>query len=289
MPRSALDIGGDIVADNDKSVRVAGVFYKYREFPPDCDKQSWQRLELMLADRQIYFSSPRQLNDPFDCFPSVTLKYSPADARRKSEEYVAEGVEQRDGIKVTEKHRRDPGFQRAVSELMRDITSETSRTDKLYDAIATHTGVYCMSKRGDSILQWSYYGGGHSGFCLQFTIPPDAVAPFDMVAGVQYVNDRESVDVFDLISKNNKDYLWPLVRRKLDKWQHEEEVRAFVTRSGVARFPPETLTGVIFGTKTTDSNKRWIRQTVERSGLKVRYYQVQQSYAHFELALCELK
>lgn len=270
------------------SVRVSGLFYKYREFPSDCDKDSWKRLEFMLTDRQIYFSSPKQLNDPFDCFPYVTLKYNTADARRKSEDYIAEGVEQRDGIKVTEKHRRDPAFQRAVSELMKDITSEKARTDKLYDQIAAHTGVYCMSKRGDSILQWSYYAKGHSGFCLEFTILPNAAPPFDMVVGIQYVDDRESVDVFDLISGNNKDYLWPLVRRKLDRWQHEEEVRAFVTRSGVTRFAPEALTGVIFGTKTADSHKQWVRQAIEQGGMRVRYYQLERSYSHFQLARREL-
>jgi hypothetical protein len=207
---------------------------------------------------------------------------------RYLQDYIAEGVEERDGIKVTEKHRRDPGFQRAVSELMKDITSERSRTDKLYDQIAAHTGVYCMSKRGDSILQWSYYAKGHSGFCLEFTIPQNAAPPFDMVVGMEYVRDRESVDVFDLISKNNKDYLWPLVRRKLDRWQHEEEVRAFVTRSGVTRFAPETLTGVIFGTMTADPHKQWVRQTLEQGGLRVRYYQLERSYSHFELARREL-
>jgi hypothetical protein len=276
------------MADTDESVRVSGLFYKYREFPADCDKEGWERLELMLRDRQIYFSSPKQLNDPFDCFPHVTLDCSTAEARRKSEEYIAEGVEQRDGVKVTEKHRRDPGFQRAVSELMADITSERARTDKLYDQIAAHTGVYCMSKQGDSILQWSYYAKGHSGFCLEFNIPPKAAPPFDMVVGMEYVQDRRSVDVFDLISKNNKAYLWPLVRRKLDRWQHEEEVRAFVTRSGLTRFSPGMLTGVIFGTKTAEPHKEWLQRTLEQGGMRVRYYQLERSYSHFQLDRREL-
>ncbi len=275
------------MTDTDESVRVSGVFYKYREFPLDCDELGWKRLELMLSDRQIYFASPKQLNDPFDCFPHVTLEGSTAEIQQKCENYVAEMVEERDRIRVTERHRADPGFQAAVDHLVQDITNQRARSGKLYDQIDKHTGVYCMSTCADSILQWSYYASGHTGFALEFTIPSNSAPPFDMVVGVEYVADRQGVEVFDLLSKNNKSYLWQLVRRKLDRWQHEGEVRAFVTRSGVARFTPDALTSVIFGTKTSPAHKSWIKNTLKQAGLSVRYLQAEQSYSHFQLTLRE--
>ena len=72
-------------------------------------------------------------------------------------------------------------------------------------------------------------------------------------------------------------------RRARRDWDHEEEVRAFVPTPGLRKFVPDALTGIVFGTKTTDANKAWVQERIEKGGLKVKYYQAIQSFTHFEL------
>jgi hypothetical protein len=103
------------------------------------------------------------------------------------------------------------------------------------------------------------------------------------VAEVEYVADRDSVDIFEL--SQNRDFLWRMVRRKYKDWNHEHEVRAFTDKPGLKRFAPKFLTGVVFGAKTTDENKQWLRDQLASSEIKVRYYQASRSFTHFELSI----
>jgi hypothetical protein len=273
---------GSPMADIDDAVRVFGDFYKYREFPAAFDKQAWNRLEDTLVKEEVWFPAPGTLNDPYDCSPHIDTLGTPEEVRQKAEDLLVE-IQRGRGDVITPAIRRRPSFQQAVSELVEGLRVRNYRLRTLLEVIDQNTGVYCMSRRNNSILQWSYYGGGHSGLCLEFSVSKASKPPFDQVVAVEYVNDRVSFDLFDVIGPNNRNVLWPMVRKKFRDWDHEEEVRAFVPTPGLRKFVPHALTGIVFGTKTTDANKAWVQERIDKGGIKVKYYQAIQSFTHFEL------
>lgn len=270
------------MTDIDHDVRVFGTFYKYREFPATGDAQAWSRLETTLLKREIFFPSPTDLNDPFDCSPRIDLGGDPDHIRRKAADLLAEIAGNR-GVRITPSDRKSKKFEREVSNLVEQLRSEQFRGQALADSVGKKTGIYCMSKKNDSILQWSYYGGGHGGVCLEFTVPQNAPAPFDQVVPIEYVSDRQSVDLFDVIDRKDRGFLWQMVRRKYRDWDHEQEVRAFAPAPGLRIFAPEFLTGIIFGSRACGDHIQWTREHVEKGGLKVNYFRAVQSYSHFAL------
>ena len=261
----------------DKGRRVHGAFYKYRAFPQETDEEGWKRLENILTKLEAFFPAPSTLNDPFDCYPRIELHGEPQEVRAKAASLVAEQIRQH-GIQLSSE-----AFEQTVSDLVANIQKPEHRNEELFKAVNAGTGVYCMCRRNDSILQWAYYGGDHQGFCLEFTIPQAAKAPFEYVAAVEYVVDRESIDFFDL--DGNRDFLWRMVRRKFKEWDHEHEVRAFTTQPGLKRFAAELLTGIVFGAKTSGEHKAWVRAQVAKSGAPPRYYQASSTFTHFKLTI----
>jgi hypothetical protein len=276
------------VIDTGESVRVHGTFFKYRAFPDKSDTGRWNQLEAVLTNLEGYFAGPSTLNDPFDCYPRVGLHGEPEEIRRKTTAFLLEDAARR-GRCLTEADQRGDDFQQCVSEQIEQFKDERFRTEHLFNAINAHTGIFCMSRCPDSILQWGYYGGGHAGFCLQFSIPQGAAPPFDQVVGIEYVPDRQSIDLFDLIGPNSQDFLWRMVRRKFDRWKHEEEVRAFLPKPGLRQFAAEFLTGIIFGAKASDDKQRWVRERLAKSAPHVRYYRAVPSFTHFELKVERLE
>lgn len=264
--------------------RVHGTFYKYRVYPEKDDEAGWARLEGMLTNSELFFPSPGTLNDPFDCYPRIELRGEPDEIRKNAAALIQEVLE-RQGKKLSIAQLRSAEFERDVSSLIGKMRTPEYRNEKLFEVLDKATGVYCMCRRNDSILQWAYYGAGHCGFCLEFTIPEGAEPPFDYVAEVEYVPDRESVDIFELSEPQNRDFLWRMVRKKYKDWNHEREVRAFTDKPGLKRFAPKFLTGVVFGAKTTDDNKQWLRDQLAKSDIKVCYYQASRSFTHFELRI----
>ena len=159
--------------DPDALVRVWGVFYKYREFPADCDTDRWAWLDNVFLRNEIYFAAPSSLNDPFDCYPRIELPDDPAKTRNLAQKMVLEVLATR-GIQLTAAQIRRDDFQRELTSTLAALRSPSFRNETLFNTIDSATGIFCMSNNNDNILQWSYYGGGHSGFCLEFNVPETA-------------------------------------------------------------------------------------------------------------------
>lgn len=173
-----------------KATQLVGVFYKYRRFPGPRDRAAWKRLEDLFVRRELHFPSPGTLNDPFDCYPRLGLTASKSGLKQKATAlYVSERVRV-DG-KTHEEILASKDLRTGVDNVIRNLRSPAVRLSALSNAIDSCTGIYCMSRRPDSILQWSYYGGDHAGFCLEFTVPRHPKPPFDHVMAVTYVSRRE--------------------------------------------------------------------------------------------------
>jgi len=205
--------------------------YKYEAF-------SAQSL-LNLKSQVIYFGSPLQFNDPYDCALTPNL-LEPTDAEVES----IRGIYlENPGLSERARNEFETfGTRQLRSALMRAARAGFRHT---VEEFLEQRGVACFSERNDDLLMWSHYGGGYKGFCLEFDSSADAL---QNVQQVRYVPALPALDLSTVLLSNDFHPIQELFCTKSTAWSYEREWRAIHNVAGTQFcYPPEALTGVYFG------------------------------------------
>jgi len=229
--------------------RINGTFYKYRVLDENGRR--------MLSLREFFYSPPSKLNDPIDCYPYVTLDL---DAKR-TRQYI-DGL-----VRKTYPHAHGKGLQRFVSLATAQWRNEFTRSRMLYKEIDGITGVLSMSRGFDSAWQWSYYAGGHRGFCVAvrcgegLTINP--------VYEMTYSSERSVIDMIRMLEDTTyqREELHLVLLRKSEAWKPEDEVRGLASPSGPHNVEPDEIVGVYLGTRMNEKQRDEVRALMKQGGL----------------------
>jgi Protein of unknown function (DUF2971) len=167
----------------------------------------------------LRFSQRNALNDPFE--------FRPGGSHEKFEEQRQQKLKEHDTGKNRKTKRSKP----------HRIKTEKIKNHTLEAALQTSTtisnenvGIFCLSKRWNSVLMWSHYANSHQGFCLGLNrdklaalytcIPNDSGAtesgPYDVIYSDERIPssmDPENNDYFKLFYTKSKD------------WSYEQECR----------------------------------------------------------------
>lgn len=192
-----------------------------------------------LKGQILYFGSPLQFNDPYDCalVPNVLLP---------SDEEVEE---------IRLKFLTDPDItpiqiatiNAAHTDGLRQILLGIGHTvlKNTVKSFLQERGVTCFSENNDNLLMWSHYGGRYAGFCLEFST---AFTPFDKIRKVKYRTDLPKIDLKTLHVSDNYDQVLEFYCTKSEAWSYESEWRAVHAKAGTKfGYQSECLTGVYFG------------------------------------------
>lgn len=113
-------------------------------------------------------------------------------------------------------------------------------------------GVLCLSEVYDSLLMWSHYTNGHTGFCLWFR----RLFPVFLTAiPVIYSAGYPKVDAIPDPQKNR--LIVPLRTKSVD-WSYEREWRV-LWEDGAGKskqYPENSLVGVILGCRISERHRR---------------------------------
>jgi hypothetical protein len=246
--------------------------YRYRPMgQPDLD----DRVQAILTDGELWFPSPAQLNDPFDPIRQSIATTSADDLRplvRKAIDDKSPGLTEAEK-KDIEEQILSPPFR--------------GRFDQLVNDLLDRSGISCFSERNDEILMWSHYTNGHKGICLEFD--KDILdREWQHFYGVRKVTYTDSLPNFNP-NLPPMDRTASLVLTKYSGWSYEREwraVRILETGKGLGliKFPPSSLTGVVFGCKTPDLERDQIRAWVSAGPCKgVRFFEARMRGLAFAL------
>ncbi|WP_373988113.1 DUF2971 domain-containing protein [Duganella sp. BuS-21] len=204
--------------------------YKYAAFTA-------QNLE-NLKNQAIYFNSPRNFNDPYDCSVTPTIQIpTDVDVDSIRARYLADPTTP---ISVREQ------LQRATTERLRQMFMNSAKdvaAAKIKEFSDTR-GVSCFSESCDDLLMWAHYGGNYRGFCLEFD-----TSYFPNLQKVHYSTAMPSFDLVPILKHELEasDFMSMFSSKSLS-WAYEREWRAFHAEVGTSYgYPPEVLTGVYFG------------------------------------------
>jgi hypothetical protein len=136
------------------------MLYKYRswkrEFHSDC-----------LLKNMLFFSSPKNMNDPFD------FKIPPNFSLLNSDETINQYIDICVSKFTKEQIAQMGGLEHLRKSKFNDFEGNPPKAQADYESlfypiVEKHFGVLCFSQIWNNVLMWSHYADNHSGFCLGF-------------------------------------------------------------------------------------------------------------------------
>jgi hypothetical protein len=227
------------------------VLYKYRSL----SKDSREFVRRIFTRNEVYFPSRTEFNDPFDCRPRFSADATKAEHRAYLDRLVAKRMPH---LKTQERRAEIKKFLKARDQLLPSVVDAAARD--LDEKLDKDIGIFCLSARPDHILMWSHYADAHSGLCLRFDA--GQASPLQNARPVRYQSDYP---VCNFATSSREDTINSMVYTKASEWAYEEEWRVHNADGGpgVKEFPPEILTGVIFGARIADVDRKavcaWVR------------------------------
>lgn len=248
---------------------------------------SSRSISAVFKHRNVYFSSPENFNDPFECRPHFRM---PSANEFKS--YMAE-----QGVPSSERNKLKHKFREWYSDKPDEVREEMHRTTRTF-------GLFCATPHNDNLLMWSHYGEEHKGICLGFDVNLREGLDgklidhfFGAIAPVTYTDQYPVINVL----KHHKfeqaflkgdvremaEFVSSLMLSKSHHWSYENEIRCIVGPMqggvGVRSFHPERLREVILGAKVEDDFRKKVVDLVHQYPSDIDLYESRLSESKYEL------
>ncbi len=258
--------------------REPSILYKYLSWKPGHVRES-------LRDHAIYFTPPRQLNDPQDCMVAVRWDLLDDEKSIQLWKELEAQLERIDNDAANEV--RTSGYS---PHIIRDYLMKTHRfAPEFRDE---RLGIFSLASYCNDFAMWSNYGDCHKGFCIGYS-----VEVLDRILGINLNSDRSvirwQVDYVDTVREldprtGRLEYiLLQQFTTKHVKWAHEDEIR-YVSlgcdNGRLVKIPPDAYQEVIFGFGISDEHAEDIKTSLRKSGIRAKLYQTKS-----EILRCQLK
>jgi hypothetical protein len=243
------------------------LLYKYRPKPN-------KYLKKLLIERELYFSSPSNFNDPFDCYPLAEYNGSDEEIKthlRPKAQRLFSAASSGD-------------VENAMNELLADkdkfnsAVAKFSAQDSLDD-----TKIYCLTASPTSILMWSHYAEYHRGICLGFDAKVGTI--FGRASKVEYVDKRLVINLL----ADNPDYKANVRKSFFEKskdWHYEEEYRILSPDDNyIHHYEPHDLKKIIFGAKISQEDKATVMQWYEELDFQPELFQAQLHGSRYQIQI----
>lgn len=175
-------------------------------------------IKSILKNGTLRFSAPANLNDPFE----MSLNLLDFSSKVKDMKAFVQSQFLRDGYAFEHaKYAIDAFNPKQLKDMYVDI----------YEQLKKNSGIFCMSKKNDSVLMWSHYGRKHTGACIGFKFLPvyteGATAMFTF--NVCYTENIVPMKILSVDSNEEwmkSFFYWIFTKSK--HWEYEAEVRAIL-------------------------------------------------------------
>ncbi len=251
-----------------KTAAALGIkqLYHYQSFEPE-------RLKCIFTDEMLYFSIPRDFNDPWDCQPCFSKSgLDDAEEYKRAVSFFAE-CDRTQNISLSEAEH-DQRKQKMLADRKFLESMIDQMTSGMKEAIHSQFRVYCLSTHPDSILMWAHYAASCRGLCLEFSVQDEL---FCCALPVEYL---DNYPLFSIADTGEQENIRPLIT-KSRVWNYEDEYRIIASehpfkvptgpsaKFGFVKFQGRALKSIIFGSQMSESDQDMIRAMVNDSGWNV--------------------
>jgi hypothetical protein len=204
----------------------------------------------LIINGHLWFSSPQDFNDPFDCNMHPRKEYEQDDIitflkRTKTHDHsrFLNPQEIANGLKLWKK----------------DSKQYEARLLSQIKPLVNSKGLCCFTERKDSVIMWSHYADCHKGVCLGFDLES---LPFVQVDRIKYVNEFPDLNWF----KDFEGSFVKMLRHKSIEWSYEQEIRIWGKTNGNKPFKRVSLKQIIFGSRIDIKEMFTIRTLLDMCG-----------------------
>lgn len=226
---------------------IPDILYKYRDWDDTFHKK-------LLLDNEVYFATPRQFNDPFDC--AIPFRY---DEKELTEENIFKKA-------LTIIKRAQPNL---ADTKLHELAYQAQQERRLFDEHVLETQdkerqehfnrefcVLSLTTKKDNFLMWSHYAKSHSGFCVGFNSQKLFHQSRGQLGPVFYEFEFPKFGLFDDHLRHFIKYVY----YKSKIWEYEGEYRLLKEKKSgqIINITNDTIEEIILGTKMKQENKHKI-------------------------------
>lgn len=228
----------------------------YRYMPLGGDERLLWRLRSVLEESKLYFSPPRDLNDPSEGGvspapePSVENLIECLRVPREFRGLGGPAIDKCDADTVASLRKVLLGASLGEIRSMAAITSAQH---------LAKMGLCCFSSSPEVELMWALYSRGHRGVCLGFStsgLVADVAALGGHFLRVTYSDSPSAPDFTGPIDRVAES----LFGKKRIAWSYEQEAR-FITldRNGPLSFTPSHLKTIVLGSRVSTEDEAAVK------------------------------
>ncbi len=272
--------------------KLPKILYKYRVWrDKNDDKNSYKFHRELLTKRRIYFSSPKDFNDPFDC--KILFSYDISNKTLVKEKIIKTLSDLNQELSNDELNNL---AQKRIEEIYTDESKfKREVKQKQIDRINNTIGIYSLSAIKNNILMWSHYSLSHKGFCVGLSVDKlqenrnNFSRQKGLFYGIKKINYSKKYPILHALDFHKDDVLQNLTSKYSD-WIYEKEHRLMVLnihklsngqRRGV--LPKNTFKEVIFGSEMCTKHKEEIKKVLRKEKFEVDLYQAKKKERSFGL------
>lgn len=240
----------------------------------------YERLSLLsiqnLKQQSVYFASPTQFNDPYDCTITAGID-EPTEAEiHELRSYFSKTTVLPEKVRKELSKTDSYKFRTTLVQIAKSIVAKQVET-----FVATN-GVACFSEHRDDLLMWSHYGGSHAGFCLEFDTSAEL---FAKMRPVTYVEKMPQINLCEFFSRDcGQEILLQLYCTKSRAWAYEKEWRVLHNQAGTLYgYGSDALKAIHFGPKMDRQTKEIILLIMQGQTPDVQLFETEQVPDRFEL------
>jgi len=226
------------------------VLYKYGSLQKDAPSRR------LLFDRELYFSSTKQFNDPFES--RIPLNFKNLNAKKMARASVEKKY-----------HGHPRAFRRSMTK-QREKTVKSYMNDpetpkKLQKYFENDWGIASLSEDPLSILMWSHYGMKHTGFCVGIRARKlyECINQQSLCQNIHiFWRKVKYVNQFPIISPTDEDLIVETellaLTQKAQCWEYEKEHR-LLSKGHVTQpivLPPDIICEIYLGWQSDDDDRR---------------------------------
>ena len=192
------------------------ILYKYRSWKNDIQKAP-------LVKSQLYLSSPKDFNDPFDCrIPANFIEMN----QDEKEEYAEIMIKNHANQMIENGYDLDVEYKNILNRL-KDVSLNDQKDfeERTYSGYDRHLGVLSLSERWDSILMWSHYAECHKGYCIGFHKEKLTTSSFFGAGGPVIYPKNENFPKISPVQELKQESQFLATHHKALDWEYECEYR----------------------------------------------------------------
>lgn len=261
--------------------KLPKVLYKYR----DWSKENHRRI---IEENEIYFTSPKDFNDPFDCriAPNIT---------QLNDEEIKKFIDKTIIQNFSDFDRKGFDIEKLIAQRTIDLTSNKIEEQRRFEEETfkkqdLHFGIFSLSKRWDSILMWSHYANNHSGICIGFY-----AEELEKIASLNPVAYSNKFPIISALEFETLESMIPSIYTKAKDWNYEKEYRlfdishpdTFIEEKRKVIIPDKCFSDVTLGLTFDETKIDGLKKNLKKK--KIPFYKIEKVSLKFKLKRVRLE